>query len=107
MEWPPSEEEFVVALEEDGWRICSVITFDESSKTIRAHQLESIKTQAKDDYGRTYWIYSEENIDTYEEKHILTVRPSVSLAKNINQSPKGNIWSSEPLPCLIVKVIQL
>ena len=84
MEWPPSEEEFVVALEEDRWRICSVITFDESSNTIRAHQLESIKTRAKDDCGRTYWIYSEEeNVDTYEEKLILTIRPSVSLAKNI------------------------
>ena len=44
LEQPPSEEEFVVALEEDRWRICSVITFDESSNTIRAHQLESIKT---------------------------------------------------------------
>ena len=79
LEWPPSEEEFIVALEEDGWRNCSVISFDESSNTIRAHQLEPIKTRAKDDYGRTYWIYSEEeSVDTYEEKHILAVRPSIS-----------------------------
>ena len=31
-------------------------------------------------------IYSEEeSVDTYEEKHILAVRPSISLAKNIKR----------------------
>ena len=54
LEWPPQEEEFVVALEADGWRICCVISFDETSNTIIAHQLEPIKTRAKDNYGKTY-----------------------------------------------------
>ena len=56
LEWPPSEEEFIVSLEEGGWRLCSAI--DEKSNSIKAHQLEPIKTCAKDDTGKTYWIYS-------------------------------------------------
>ena len=36
--------------------------------------------------GKTYWVYSdEENLDTYEEKHILSVRPFLTLAKNIKR----------------------
>ena len=84
LEWPPSEEEFIVSLEEGGWRLCSAIAYDEKSNSIKAHQLEPIKTCAKDDTGKTYWIYSEEErVEHFEEKHILTVRPSVSLAKNV------------------------
>ena len=86
LEWPPQEEEFVVALEADGWRICCVISYDEAHKTITAHQLEPIKTRAKDDYGKTYWIYSaEEKEEVYKKKNILSVRPSVVLAKNIKR----------------------
>ena len=86
LEWPPSEEEFIVALEEDGWQVCSVIAHDEASNTIKAHLLEPIKTRAKDDFGKTYWIYSEEeNVDSFEEKHILSVRQSLNLAKNIKR----------------------
>ena len=85
MEWPPQEEEFVVALETDGWRVCCVISFDTASNTIIAHQLEPIKTRAKDDHGKTYWIYSTEEKEAYKKKHILTVRPSIILAKNIKR----------------------
>ena len=59
--------------------------FDEQSNTIKAHQLEPIKTLAKDDAGKTYWIYSEESYKHFEEKHILAIRPSVQLAKNIKR----------------------
>ena len=52
-EWPPSEEEFFVALEEHGWRICTIVSHNEASDTIKAHQLEPIKTRAKDDFGKT------------------------------------------------------
>ena len=84
LEWPPSEEEFIIFLEEKGWRRCSAIVFDEQSNTIKAHQLEPIKTRAKDDAGKTYWIYSEEERNEhFEQKHILAIRPSVQLAKNI------------------------
>ena len=31
-----------------------------------------------------HWIYSEkENVDAFEEKHVLAMRPSINLAKNI------------------------
>ena len=56
LEWPPFEEEFIMSLEEGAWRLCSAIVFDEQSKTIKAHQLEPIKTCAKDDAEKTYWI---------------------------------------------------
>ena len=86
LEWPLCEEEFFTALEEEGWRVCSSFSQDETSNTLKAHQLEPIKTRAKDDAGRTYWIYSEdEKVETYEQKNVLTVRPSISLAKNIKQ----------------------
>ena len=86
MEWPSQEEEFVVALETDVWRVCCVIFFDTASNTIIAHQLEPIKTQAKDNHGKTYWIYSlEEKEEAYKKKDILTVRPSVILANNIKR----------------------
>ena len=39
--------------------------------------------------GKTYWVYSdEENVDTHEEKHILSVRPSLTLAENIKMEKK-------------------
>ena len=43
-------------------------------------------TRAKDDKGSSYWIYnSEENIETYEDKNVLQVQPSIILAKNIKR----------------------
>ena len=85
LEWPLCEEEFFIVLEE-GWRVCSSISHDETSNTLKAHQLEPIKTRANYDAGKTYWIYSEdEKVETYEQKNVLTVRPSISLAKNIKQ----------------------
>ena len=69
-------------MEEGGWRLCPAIAYDKKSNSIKAHQLEPIKTRAKGDTGKIYWIYSEEErVKHFEEKHILTVRPSVSLAK--------------------------
>ena len=86
LEWSPSEEEFFIALLENEWSVCSVISYDENSNTIKAHLLQAIKTRAKDDTGKTYWIYSEEeNVDTFKEKHVLAMRPSINLAKNIKR----------------------
>ena len=70
----------------NGLSVCLVISYDENSNTIKAHLLQAIKTRAKDDTGKTYWIYSEEeNVDTFEEKHVLAMRPSINLAKNIKR----------------------
>ena len=41
LKWPPTDEDFLVALEEDGWRICSIVSFDNNSNTIKAHQSSS------------------------------------------------------------------
>ena len=66
LEWPPCEEEFIIALEEEGWCVCCGISFEETSNTFKAHQLQPIKTWAKDDAGKTYWIYSQdERVETY------------------------------------------
>ena len=48
--------------------------------------MESLKTRAKDDKGKTYWIYAtEEDTDFYERKNVVETRPSVSMAKNIKR----------------------
>ena len=53
---------------------------------ISVQSLSPLKTRAKDDEGKTYWIYpAEDNVDDYEKKHVLEIRPSVSLAKNIKR----------------------
>ena len=49
LEWPPSEEEFFIALLENEWSVCSVIFYDEVSDTIN----QAIKTRAKDNTGKT------------------------------------------------------
>ena len=46
----------------------------------------ALKTQAKDDSGKTYWGYSDEDIDNYKQTSILVMQPSVSLAKNIKRN---------------------
>ena len=49
--------------------------------------LSTLKTRAKDYQGKTYWIYpSEEVIDDFERKHVLEIRPSVMLAKNVRKN---------------------
>ena len=46
----------------------------------------SLKTKAKDDKVKTYWIYpNDEDSDDFERKHILEIRPSVVLAKNVKR----------------------
>ena len=52
-----------------------MISCEKASDTIKAHL-------HLHDAGKTFWIYNEEeNIDTFEEKHVLAMRPSISLAK--------------------------
>ena len=45
-----------------------------------------LKTCAKDDVAKTYWIYpTEEVVDHFEKKHVLKITPFVIFAKNIKQ----------------------
>ena len=86
LQWPPQEEEFVVTLEENGWTLGSVQSYDQETDVISVQSLSPLKTRAKDDQEKTYWIYpAEEDVDQYEKKHVLEIRPSVSLAKNIKR----------------------
>ena len=50
LEWPPSEGEFYIALLENEWSFCSVISYDD---TFNAHLLQAIKTITKDSTGKT------------------------------------------------------
>ena len=85
-QWPPKEEEFIVTLQEDGWTLGSVLSCQGGDEKISVQSLSPLKTRAKDDEGKTYWIYpAEDYVDDYEKKHVLEIRPSVSLAKNIKQ----------------------
>lgn len=46
----------------------------------------TLKTRAKDDQGKTYWIYpSEEVIDDFKRNYVLEIRHSVILAKNFKR----------------------
>ena len=45
-----------------------------------------MKTRAKDDKGKTYWLYpNDEAPDEFERKHALEIRPSVVVAKNVKK----------------------
>ena len=84
--WPLQEEEFVVTLQEDGWNLGSVQSYNQQQDSICVQALTTLKTRAKDDQGKTYWIYpNDEVFDDFERKHILEIRPSVTLAKNVKR----------------------
>ena len=53
-QWPLEEEEFVITLEEDGWNLGSVQSYNQEQDTICVQALTTLKTCAKDDVGKTY-----------------------------------------------------
>ena len=86
LEWPPQEEEFLITLDEGGWTLGSVQAYDQDNDSISVQSHTPLKTRAKDDQGKTYWVYPmEEQLENYEKKHTLEIRPSVSLANNIKR----------------------
>ena len=73
-------------MQEDGWNLASVQSYNEQHDSISVQSLATLKTRAKDDQGKTYWIYpTEEVTDDFERKHVLEIRPSVTLAKNVKR----------------------
>ena len=73
-------------MQEDGWNLGLVQSYDPQQDSICVQALATLKTRAKDDQGKTYWIYpNEEVVDDFERKHILEIRPSVTLAKNVKR----------------------
>merc|ERR1712074_348034 len=84
--WPLQEEEFVVTLQEDGWNLGSVQSYNQQQDSICVQALATLKTRAKDDRGKTYWSYpNEEIVEDFERKRILEIRRLVTLAKNVKR----------------------
>ena len=85
LNWAPSEEDFLWLwnmMVKEFALLSHLMMLAIPSKIITLIQ----STQAKDDKGNSYWIYnSEENIETYEDKNVLQVQPSIILAKNIKR----------------------
>ena len=80
------EEDFVITLQEEGWTLVSVQSYNHQHDHISVQALSTLKTEAKDDKGKTYWVYPNEEVtDDYERKHDLEIRPSVVLAKNVKR----------------------
>ena len=60
--------------------------YDQDKDVVAVQSLAPLKTRAKDDQGRTYWVYPiEEQLKDQDKEHTLENWPSVSLAKNINR----------------------
>ena len=47
--WPLQEEEFVITLQEDGWNLGSVQSYNQQQDSICVQALTTLKTRAKDD----------------------------------------------------------
>ena len=59
--------------------------YDQDKDVVAVQSLAPLKTRAKDDQGRTYWVYPIEEQLKNQEKSTLEIWPSVSLAKNIKR----------------------
>ena len=76
------DQEFVIALHEDGWNPGSVQFYHQQHDSISAQALSMLKTRAKDDRrkdkrGKTNWIHQNEGVnENFKWKHILKIRPS-------------------------------
>ena len=67
-------------LQEEGWGLGSVQSFDPDCDIICVQSLMALKTRAKDDKGKTYWVYPDvEVVDEFQRKNDLDIRPSVSF----------------------------
>ena len=80
------EKDFEITLQEDRWTLGSMQSYNQQHNHISVQALSTLKTKAKDDKGKTYWIYPNEEVtDDFERKHVLEIRPSVVLAKNVKR----------------------
>ena len=73
-------------LQEEGWGLGSVQSFDPDCDIICVQSLMALKTRAKDDKGKTYWVYPDvEFVDEFQRKNVLDIRPSMTVSKNIKR----------------------
>ena len=83
MIWPPHEDDFVITLDE---QLGSVQGYNPGSDAIEVQCLETLKTRAKDDHRKTYWMFPfKDQHENYKQNKVLDLRPSVSLAKNVKR----------------------
>ena len=74
-------------LQEEGWGLGSVQSFDPDCDIICVQSLMALKTRAKDDKGKTYWVYPDvEFVDEFQRKNVLDIRPSMTVSKNKEKS---------------------
>ena len=66
LQWPPQEEDFIITLGEAGWSLGCTQSYDEDRDVVCLQSLASLKTRAKDDMGKTYWIYPDEKVNFFE-----------------------------------------
>ena len=80
------EKDFEITLQEDRWTLGSMQSYNQQHNHISVQALSTLKTKANDDKGTTYWIYPNEEVtDDLERKHVLGIRPSVVLTKNVKR----------------------
>ena len=61
-------------------------SYNQQQDSIDVHALATLKTRAKDDQGKAYWIYpNDEVLKDLKKKHILEIKPSVTLTKNVKR----------------------
>ena len=73
-------------LQEEGWGLGSIQSFDPDCDIICVQSLMALKTRAKDDKGKTYWVYPDvEFVDEFQRKNVLDIRPSMTVSKNIKR----------------------
>ena len=79
-----------------------VQSYNTEQDTILVQSLTSLNTRAKDDQGKTYWIYpTEEKLDQYGRKNVLDTRPSIFLAKNVKRrDPVFVLYNREVIEAL-------
>ena len=71
-------------LQEEGWSLGSVQSFDRD--IIYVQSLMTLKTRAKNDKGKTYWLYPDvEVVDEFQRKNVLYIRPYVTVAKTLRE----------------------
>ena len=70
-QWPPQEEDFIITLGEAGWSLGCTQSYDEDRDVVCVQALAPLKTRAKDDMGKTYWIYPDEKeVNFFEQKNV-------------------------------------
>ena len=71
LQWPPQKEDFIITLGEAGWSLGCTQSYDEDRDVVCVQSLASLKTRAKDDMGKTYWIYPDEKeVNFFEQKNV-------------------------------------